>query len=128
MVGRRFHLAAIVLIVAVAAESILGAVAHRHGHATTAAGCPSAESAGVGTHPETHSDDSDHHAPPASPGHHDPNDCPACQYLAKHALPAVVLDISCVVQLSDVVVQQDAVSDGSSEISLPLARGPPALS
>jgi hypothetical protein len=124
MISRRFHFATIVLTVVVVAEGMLAAVAHRHG---PVACCPT-EPAGVCTHAETDSDDADHDTPARSPGHHDANDCLACQYLAKQALPVVVLDTSCVIQISYVVIQQDAVSDGSSEISLPLARGPPTLS
>jgi hypothetical protein len=127
MIGRRFQLAAVVLSVVVAVESLLGVVAHRHGQATTAC-CPPTEPAGLCTSGEPHPEDADHDRPAPSPSHHDPSDCLACQYLAKQALPVVVLDTSCVAQLSNVVILQDAVGDGSSEIALPLSRGPPQLS
>ena len=134
MVSRRFQLTTIGLTVVLAAECMLTGVAHRHCHSVQsgdpgpaacddAGACHDVRSASA----ETSTPPTAPHAPGQAPSRHDPGDCLACQYLAKHALPVILVASFCVAQLTDLVVWSDAVSGGSCDISLPLSRGPPAL-
>jgi hypothetical protein len=134
MVSRRFPLTTIVLSVVLAAECMLAGVAHRHCHTAPAgspgltAGADACAGHDVGSAAtETSAPLTAPHAPGQAPNPHNPNDCLACQYLAKHALPALRIAPAYSARVIDYVCHAEAISVRSTEISLPLSRGPPVL-
>ena len=134
MTSRRFPLTTIVLTVVLAAECMLAGVAHRHcqraslgglGLAARAGACTGHDDGSAAT--ETSTLPTDPHAPGHAPRHHDPDECLACQYLAKHALPVILVASASSARVIDYVCPTDTIRDVSSEISRPLSRGPPVL-